>query len=59
MLTGSDFRALGFTLEGEYYVFGSLSIWICEDEDCSDQYFYGQDKVRSREQLEELIKNNL
>jgi hypothetical protein len=54
-VSGRDFTELGFKLEGEHYVRGSVVVWICEDEDMSDQYFYGDEKIRTREQLNAII----
>lgn len=58
VVSGRDFKQLGFTLEGDCLVGHGLSVWICEDEERLDRYFYNGKKIKTKTELIEIIRNN-
>lgn len=55
-VTESDFIKAGFHRSGDFLTRGNILIWICEDEDRLDRYFYEGVKITTREQLNEIEK---
>jgi hypothetical protein len=57
MITSNDFIKAGFTRSGCFFTKGELLIWICEDEDRLDRYFYNGNKIKTKEDLDEITRN--
>lgn len=52
----SDFIQRGFVRSGDFLSLGNILVWICEDEDRLDRYFYNGNKIRTKQELDEITE---
>lgn len=54
-VSARDFEKAGFVRSGEFFTKGDFLIWICEDEDRLDRYFYNGNRIRTKSDLKNQL----